>query len=699
MGLLAPLYALAALAIVGPIVFHLIRRQPQGQMLFSSLIFLSPSPPRLTRRSRLDNLLLLLLRALAIALIALAFARPYLRQQSFFNSTLAGRNIVVVLDTSASMQRDDVWQSAMAKLTQLLDSLSPEDRIALYTIDDAVRPIVPLEAEQKSSPAASAQAVRTAMAKLAPSWKRTELADGLKTVADMLSAASIAGQIDATAENEIVLISDLHLGSGLESLQGFPWPESIQLDVRQILPALPGNARPSLMLATEDDRQVDETENASGAVTKIRIENNRDSKEQAFELAWFDPQGAITNAATTVQVPAGQVRVVPISTRPSGATHLQLLGDAWAGDNSVYIVQTTPARQPILSYFLKKAPLDTPLFHREIVMSTPNDLATTGGEYAAIFVEPVAANEEFAGTLRELAVAGSTIVVCLARAVDDPQPLNAFLQRLTASPEISVTEASVKNYSLLSAIDYTHPVFAPFADPRFNDFSKLRFWNHRRLQLPADEMFRVVASYDDQTPMLVENRVGKGRVWIMTCGWQPSSSGLALSSKFVPILLSMLDPRGRSQANRNTFEVGESVDISDIAEDFDGQVIVLNADGSPTDSRLFAARAAEIELYEPGIFRVQAGELSRQIAIQVPASESQQLPLDTDVFEQYGIKLGKVAADAERREASRQLQVEELEIKQRLWQWLIVAGLAVLAIETWLAGNLARRHARQLAAS
>ena len=38
MGLLAPLYALAAVAIVGPIVFHLIRRQPQGEVPFSSLI-------------------------------------------------------------------------------------------------------------------------------------------------------------------------------------------------------------------------------------------------------------------------------------------------------------------------------------------------------------------------------------------------------------------------------------------------------------------------------------------------------------------------------------------------------------------------------------------------------------------------------------------------------------------------------------
>ncbi len=74
MSLLAPLYFLGALAVTLPILFHLIRRQPKGQVEFSSLMFLRPTPPRLTRRSRLDNWPLLLIRALALTLLALAFA-------------------------------------------------------------------------------------------------------------------------------------------------------------------------------------------------------------------------------------------------------------------------------------------------------------------------------------------------------------------------------------------------------------------------------------------------------------------------------------------------------------------------------------------------------------------------------------------------------------------------------------------------
>ena len=61
MSFLTPLYILGVLAVAAPIVFHLIRRTPKGEVPFSSLMFLSPTPPRLTRRSRLDHWLLLLL--------------------------------------------------------------------------------------------------------------------------------------------------------------------------------------------------------------------------------------------------------------------------------------------------------------------------------------------------------------------------------------------------------------------------------------------------------------------------------------------------------------------------------------------------------------------------------------------------------------------------------------------------------------
>src|SRR5207245_8874893 len=80
MSFLAPLFFLGALAVSLPIIFHLIRRTTRERTPFSSLMFLQPSPPRLTRRSRLEHILLLLLRCLVLCLLAFGFARPFLKR-------------------------------------------------------------------------------------------------------------------------------------------------------------------------------------------------------------------------------------------------------------------------------------------------------------------------------------------------------------------------------------------------------------------------------------------------------------------------------------------------------------------------------------------------------------------------------------------------------------------------------------------
>src|SRR3954471_12571154 len=103
MTFLAPLFLLGGLAIVGPIIFHLIRRTTKDIVPFSSLMFLSATPPRMTKRSRLENLWLLLLRVLVLLLLALGFGRPLPQRMTAPDAAAdAGIRTVVLLDTSAS---------------------------------------------------------------------------------------------------------------------------------------------------------------------------------------------------------------------------------------------------------------------------------------------------------------------------------------------------------------------------------------------------------------------------------------------------------------------------------------------------------------------------------------------------------------------------------------------------------------------
>src|ERR1051325_8253068 len=106
MSFLAPLFLFGTAAVVLPVVFHLIRRSSRERTPFSSLMFLLPTPPRVTRRSKLENVFLLLLRCAVISLLAFAFARPFFsRPVAPDPGTGAGQKLLLLVDTSASMRR------------------------------------------------------------------------------------------------------------------------------------------------------------------------------------------------------------------------------------------------------------------------------------------------------------------------------------------------------------------------------------------------------------------------------------------------------------------------------------------------------------------------------------------------------------------------------------------------------------------
>src|SRR5687768_3002590 len=137
MDFLAPLFLAGAAAVALPIIFHLIRKTTNEKTIFSSLMFLLPTPPKVTRRSRLDNILLLLLRCGVLCLLALGFARPYLLRPGAADTPSGpGKKVVVLVDTSASMRRDNLWAQARERVDDVLQRLSPGDEMTLVAFDD-----------------------------------------------------------------------------------------------------------------------------------------------------------------------------------------------------------------------------------------------------------------------------------------------------------------------------------------------------------------------------------------------------------------------------------------------------------------------------------------------------------------------------------------------------------------------------------
>ena len=180
MSFLTPLYFLGLAAVAAPIVFHLIRRSPKGEVPFSSLMFLTATPPRLTRRSRLDHWLLLALRAAALALLAFAFARPFLREAAAARFRRQGTAAdCALVDTSASMRRGDLWTRAQALAGQVRRRL-PAHRstgACLRSIERAGR-CWAFTNRRPSTRRQRQTIARAALDRLTPSWGGTEPGTG-----------------------------------------------------------------------------------------------------------------------------------------------------------------------------------------------------------------------------------------------------------------------------------------------------------------------------------------------------------------------------------------------------------------------------------------------------------------------------------------------------------------------------------------
>src|SRR5262249_27653517 len=134
----------------------------------------------------------------------------------------------------------------------------------------------------------------------------------------------------------------------------------------------------------------------------------------------------------------------------------------------------------------------------------------------------------------------------------------ATLAQLMGGDRVSLEEAHPGNYAMLSEIDFRNALFAPFADPRFSDFTKIHFWKYRRLDPATIANARVLAKFDSGDAALVEVPLAKGRLLVLTSAWHPEDSQLALSTNFVPLVYSILETSGAPLAVPSLYHIGDT---------------------------------------------------------------------------------------------------------------------------------------------
>src|SRR5258708_8755707 len=143
MGFVATLVLVGLGALAIPVLIHLIQRERKRVVPFPSLMFLRQIPYQSVRRRRIRDGLLLAVRLAALALIVLAFARPFFRRSELAAATQNGaREAVILLDTSYSMEYGDRWRQAKAPAANAIRPLGPGDRASLGLFSSAAQVVV-----------------------------------------------------------------------------------------------------------------------------------------------------------------------------------------------------------------------------------------------------------------------------------------------------------------------------------------------------------------------------------------------------------------------------------------------------------------------------------------------------------------------------------------------------------------------------
>src|SRR3982751_5101601 len=214
MSFLSPFLLLGLGAIAVPILVHLIQRERKRGIEFPSLMFGQKIPYQSVRRRRIRHWALLLMRAAAIALIVAAFARPFLRQGAIASAAGGGaREIVILLDHSASMGYGDHWTRATSAARDIVRGLGSDDRATLVLFDK--------NAEENMRATADRTRLEGAINAAKVTSGATRYGPALKLAESILSRSPIK-------RREAVLISDFQR-SGWSGSEEVRFPEEMSL--------------------------------------------------------------------------------------------------------------------------------------------------------------------------------------------------------------------------------------------------------------------------------------------------------------------------------------------------------------------------------------------------------------------------------------------------------------------------------------
>jgi hypothetical protein len=689
----ALLGGLAAVAI--PVLVHLLLKSRSQRLRFSTLRFFKQQDPRATQRRKLRNWFLLSLRMLLLILLALGFARPYLAGHSAAATDAPRRQIILVVDRSASMlareREGPRWERATQAIHKTLETLRSGEVATFISCASRVENIL--------GPA-PAKDVLQLLDTLRPEPVATEVAQGLDL------AAKLALGAGAGYSNVICVVSDLQRNSWRD-LASHPIPVNAELQILNLGDRFAPNlaiprfqpdsgfatnaAGPGVTFANFSD------EDAPGLKAQLLVDG-----KAAQNLAFSLPANATTNLEITLP------RLAP----GWHAAEMRLQsGDALALDNSHYRAIYVPPPVRVLAieshpeletfrqetFFLLSAldpaqgttnAIPSPF---QVTKVSPADALAKlapGTNLPQVVVIPglkhfpAGLGERLQSYVRE----GGGLMLFLgesASAIRYPAELGELLPA-----QWSAWETAGEVAWRLWEKDPQSPLFTPFNRPNSGNLMLAKFT--RRAALRGFEGSRVHARFQDGLPLLLGRESGRGRILLVNTSADTAWTDWPKHRTYVPWLHTATrflagDHLAVATNLLVPFVSGASADLP-LGAAHKKTVCKLQRPEGPelTGATDETGVWRDCPLAAPGIYSVRAvtGQELRRVAVNPPLAES-----DLAAFSPHDFTQQIVRADPPTSSSLAASLLAGADGRMELWRFCLLAALGLLFLELALANR------------
>jgi aerotolerance regulator-like protein/VWA domain-containing protein len=682
MAFLTPAFFLGLAAIAIPVLVHLIQREKKRVVEFPSLMFVRRIPYQSVRRRRIRHWALLLLRAAAIALIVAAFARPFMRQGAVAAASIGGaREIVILLDDSASMGYGDHWARAQDAARTVVRGMTANDRATLVLFGK--------NAEENMRATADRSRLEAAISTAKVSSGATRYGPALKLAQSILDRSPIK-------RREAVLISDFQR-TGWSGSEEVRFPEGMTVNTVSVAsPNTQNLAVPSVSFARASFSGQERITVTAGLSNK-----GGDALKNVPVTLTIDGHEIQTERATVAAHASGSVTFTQFTLAgPNVRGTVKAGTDPLPADNSFNFVLTPSAPVSLIvvdngdrsgtSLFLSKALGigTTPTFQVETTSASRMTPAAFDRRSVVVLNNTVYPPAAGGGALKRFVERGGGLLIVAGDNTSWSQ--NDF--DLLPGRLGGIVDRMEGRSGSLGYLDYSHPVFEVFKAPRSGDFSAAHVFRYRSLQTsPGD---RVLARFDDGAVAAAEKKVGAGRVVIWTSTLDDSWTDIGVKPIFLPLVHQLVRYLAQYEQPAAWFTVGQVLDLTQRSRSRADRIIVTPSGERISQSSMGEGNEGLLELTEQGIYEIRSAAATaskpESIAVNLDAAESDLSPMDPR--ELVAAVTGHASPLSVQPEQTQEMTREEVERRQSLWWYLLLAGVLLLAAETAIANHLSRKE-------